>query len=530
MLNCKTFFKEKSLFLIFLVVMAVFHSQAVLASQTDGTISGYAWSSQIGWINFGWANGNAQITDSTVTGYAWNENKGRINLNPTQSGVVNNSEGTLSGQAWCEGTGWINFSGVTVNSSGVFSGTATGDNSVSISFDCDNCNVTTDWRPASSRTSARPNVSGGGGGGGGTSDGTGGGTYNGSFSILINNGAQYTNSKSVSLYLEGGAEADKMTLSNFPDFKDAVQENYQKNKAWTLEEKDGLKTVYVKFYNKQGVVSSVLTANIILDTQVPFLKITNIKDIYYQGGEVIVGGLAEGDAHIIFSWNGKYGISKSDTWGNWLVTLGKMGLGQYSLSVFARDPAGNESVPITAGFTVKKGEIVPAPKPEIPVLPPTENPPLPPPVVVVPEITPEVFNDSFKGYVYEKSGDTQTRIPRSVVSLYWLNPATKEYELWPAKDFQQENAQITDKEGTYSFMVPSGHYYLKAEAPGYSTYESKTFELKEAKVIHFNIELKKQNWWSKVLDWKVMLFILLIALFSYLFYLYRKRKKSESSQ
>src|SRR3989344_5965621 len=243
-LSLKTF-----IILVFSIVFVLLPAKAVFASTTNGTLSGYAWSDAIGWVNFGTTNGGASITDSVVTGYAWNENMGRLNLNPTNSGVTNDSNGTLAGKAWLEGTGWFNFSGVTVNSSGAFSGTATGDNSVDINFGCTNCAVTTDWRPANSRSS-----SGGGGGGSvsGVSSGGVSGTYNGPFSISINNNQQYTNNLAVTFVLEGGSDVEKMMLSNLADFSNREKEVFQKTKAWSLNQGDGVKTVYAKFYNING--------------------------------------------------------------------------------------------------------------------------------------------------------------------------------------------------------------------------------------------------------------------------------------
>lgn len=118
-------------------------------------VTGFAWSDDLGWINFGYTNGNVQISDTELTGYAWSSSAGRINLSPTQSGVTNNMQGTLSGYAWSENTGWINFQGVWISPLGRFRGTATGDNGISINFSCANCNVSTNWKPQS--------VGGGGG-------------------------------------------------------------------------------------------------------------------------------------------------------------------------------------------------------------------------------------------------------------------------------------------------------------------------------------------------------------------------------
>jgi len=123
-----------------------------------------------------------------------------------------------------------------------------------------------------------------------------------------------------------------------------------------------------------------------------------------------------------------------------------------------------------------------------------------------------------EGYIYEQNGDKETRIPGAIISLYWLNPKTKQYELWPAKEYQQENPQTTDVRGTYAFLVPEGYYYLKVEAPGYLVYESKPFQVKEGSGIHINIELKTKYWWLKIIDWKMIIMIIFGVLLLYNFY------------
>lgn len=123
-----------------------------------------------------------------------------------------------------------------------------------------------------------------------------------------------------------------------------------------------------------------------------------------------------------------------------------------------------------------------------------------------------------EGYVYEKDRDKETRIPGAIVSIFWLNSETKQYELWPAKEYQQENPQITNATGKYSFLVPEGSYYLKVEAPGYLIYDGKPFQVKEGSGVHVNIELKTKYWWLKVVDWKTILLIAVILLLLYNFY------------
>ncbi len=135
-----------------------------------------------------------------------------------------------------------------------------------------------------------------------------------------------------------------------------------------------------------------------------------------------------------------------------------------------------------------------------------------------------------EGYVFENVKGQELRISGSIVSLFWLNPGTKQYELWPAKEYQQENQQITDSTGKYSFLVPEGDYYIKVETPGYLVYEGKPFSVKEGSGVHFNIELKTKNWWLKVLDWKTFLLIAVGALLLYNFYRDKIRDKGTKSK
>lgn len=131
-----------------------------------------------------------------------------------------------------------------------------------------------------------------------------------------------------------------------------------------------------------------------------------------------------------------------------------------------------------------------------------------------------------EGYVYEKNGGKETRVPEAVVSLYWLNRTTGKYELWPASEYQQENPQVTDERGTYSFLVPEGSYYVKVDAPVYRTYEGKQFQVKEGGGIHSNIELKSKYGWLEISDWRTILLIIVVFLLLYNFYRDKMRDKN----
>lgn len=773
-----------------LMLCGLFVSTSVIASMTDGTVSGYAWSENIGWINFGVTGGNVHITDSVLSGYAWNENKGWIKLDVATSGVKNNAEGILSGYAWGEGVGWINFSGVTIDSSGRFTGTATGDNTGQINFDCDNCGVQTDWRPQSQR-----------GGGSTTNNNIGGGgsslpqeAYDkptGPFLLLINNGYGYTNNRNVVLSLSSGANTAKMAISDSSDFAGVGQEDYKTSKNWVLPIGDGPKIVYVKFYTKYGQQSDVIQSSIVLDTKAPSIEATSIKKEYNVAEDVIIGGnTTEPNVNVIILMAGRYGSFSSDGSGQWLVTFGKMPSGSYHIQLTPKDLAGNIGTPVYYDFSVSESAPLPTiTQPSILekiknglefLVPKISEPEKLEPVeiITVPESTPNAFksvwnvlpmnalskfvlaplptdvavlvnkfpelkktfgevgiskatdvqklesanltlpglsqtigiegveispgkftppkgipiaklsatakskiptdivfaqvggglvdlnmglslNDNgqieqrvstikakpmqlivrvdkparevigyivFKsknpaeeqsaslssalpnlvkailevapsveaamviknsengdlnaaspekelvlshfeytntgngvyaatvqapavdgeyevvtvinyedlslpskeirlitvvdpdGYIYEKNGDKETRIGGAIISLYWLNPETKQYELWPAKEYQQENPQTTDVRGTYSFLVPEGYYYLTVDAPGYSSYDGKPFEVKEGSGVHTNIEMKNKYWWLNIIDWKILLIVIVLLLLLYNFY------------
>ncbi|MFA5936284.1 MAG: carboxypeptidase-like regulatory domain-containing protein [Candidatus Paceibacterota bacterium] len=123
-----------------------------------------------------------------------------------------------------------------------------------------------------------------------------------------------------------------------------------------------------------------------------------------------------------------------------------------------------------------------------------------------------------EGYVFEKNNGKETRIPSAIVSLYTLNTSTKQYELWNAKDYQQENPQITDIRGTYSFLVPEGSYYFTVEAPSYNSYEGKVFVVTEGSGIHQNIELESGRGFFSAFDWKTALLVVVFLLLMYNFY------------
>lgn len=87
-------------------------------------------------------------------------------------------------------------------------------------------------------------------------------------SLIINQGAQYTETREVQLGLRAINTANfiNMKISNNSQFTDSYLQPYQNTIPWTLTEGDGEKTVYTMFFDLQGTASSIISDTIILRT------------------------------------------------------------------------------------------------------------------------------------------------------------------------------------------------------------------------------------------------------------------------
>ena len=70
-----------------------------------------------------------------------------------------------------------------------------------------------------------------------------------------------------------------------------------------------------------------------------------------------------------------------------------------------------------------------------------------------------------------------------------------------AEVFQQENPQITDDTGNYSFLVPPGDYFIAVSAKNYNNYVSDEFKVRFSKNVIDNIELKRPPLIKRVINW-----------------------------
>jgi hypothetical protein len=81
--------------------------------------------------------------------------------------------------------------------------------------------------------------------------------------LKINGGKTLTNETSVRLSFNAKG-AEYVSISNSKDFADSTWEPYAVNKAWSLKDGAGLKTVYVKFKDSCGNISGMIEQTITL--------------------------------------------------------------------------------------------------------------------------------------------------------------------------------------------------------------------------------------------------------------------------
>lgn len=91
------------------------------------------------------------------------------------------------------------------------------------------------------------------------------------------------------------------------------------------------------------------------------------------------------------------------------------------------------------------------------------------------------------GIVHDSS--TNQPVKDAVVTLYVFDEITKSWFIWDSKSYGQNNSQVTNAQGQYSFLVPSGKYYLEVKRLGYQIAFSEITEVLENAVLNPPISL-----------------------------------------
>ena len=95
--------------------------------------------------------------------------------------------------------------------------------------------------------------------------------------LVINGGAQYTASRTVSLTILANT-ARQMIIANKADFSDGQWENYATSKTWLLPAGAGQKTVYLKVKYDGDIESDIVYEKIIFDITPPIIALTVTPD------------------------------------------------------------------------------------------------------------------------------------------------------------------------------------------------------------------------------------------------------------
>lgn len=170
--------------IVIAVVFAPFvFAGSVFAVGIDATDFNYlSWGENVGWFNWGTAEGDVDVGSSELTGYVWSENLGWVSLNCSDTSScgtvdykVERDGSEFSGYAWGENVGWISFSCENTASCGTvdysvsydpsdgeFLGYAWGEN---VGWIVMNCSTTASCGTVDYRVRALVQADGGGGGG-----------------------------------------------------------------------------------------------------------------------------------------------------------------------------------------------------------------------------------------------------------------------------------------------------------------------------------------------------------------------------
>jgi len=77
------------------------------------------------------------------------------------------------------------------------------------------------------------------------------------------------------------------------------------------------------------------------------IKISEIKKVYNSKENIILTGSSNPESEIVVSWNGQFGLIESDKSGKWVVNLGTMPEGKYSLQMISDDSEDTQSIAAT---------------------------------------------------------------------------------------------------------------------------------------------------------------------------------------
>ncbi|KAA3661449.1 MAG: hypothetical protein DWQ10_04485 [Calditrichaeota bacterium] len=178
------------------------------------------------------------------------------------------------------------------------------------------------------------------------------------YSILLENGADFTSSRSVTLGLTAPATTNIVELSNSEDFANSSLLQFQTTLQWTLSPGDGAKVVWAKFQDQEGqTTNTAVSDSIFLDTRASILLVeenTNgqskiaADSIYFS----MYTGEPFGRLATISIEDGPRDVQLNDLgtgyYDAWYVIPKDADVLQANITGNFTDRAGNEAIPVIA--------------------------------------------------------------------------------------------------------------------------------------------------------------------------------------
>jgi hypothetical protein len=172
--------------------------------------------------------------------------------------------------------------------------------------------------------------------------------------ISINSDKTYTATNTANLSLPATDDLTDVTLMmvcNNSSFTSCTWENYSSTKSWTVTSGEGNKTVYVKFKDGAGNISSVYSDSIILRT--PTVKITDIGSIsnvldkdslkyYFTSTTPVIKGTTQANSTVTFEYDDETYNTQADSEGNFTISL-NVTRGSNDIEYYSTDVSDNKS-------------------------------------------------------------------------------------------------------------------------------------------------------------------------------------------
>jgi len=81
------------------------------------------------------------------------------------------------------------------------------------------------------------------------------------------------------------------------------------------------------------------------------------------------------------------------------------------------------------------------------------------------------------------------------VTVYRFIDDSNNWQLWDGSAYGQDNPQQTDNGGYFSYFLPAGRYYVKAEAKGYAPAVSSILAIEKPQPLSINMTMNKSRGW-----------------------------------